>query len=84
MDHELGAAHIAAADRRIAQAEARLVHLREILAELEHDHHARAATEGRKLVANFEGCWQRCAAPAPSGRRCIRRSRQPQEISVSL
>jgi hypothetical protein len=54
MDHELGAAHIAAADRRIAEAEVRLMRMEELLAEMERDGHAWGLAEGRGLIATCE------------------------------
>ena len=54
MDHELGAAHIAAADERIADAEARLARMRELLVEMERDGHPNAVAQGRELVASCE------------------------------
>ena len=54
MDHELGAAHIAAADRRIAEAEVRLMRMEELLAEMERDGHAWGLAEGRGVIATCE------------------------------
>jgi hypothetical protein len=54
MDHELGLAHMAAADRRIAEAELRLVRMRELLVEMEPDYHPAAAKRARELIATFE------------------------------
>jgi len=70
MDHELGAAHIAAADRRIAEAEVRLMRMEELLAEMERDGHAWGLAEGRGLIATCERSLRVCMTAARSGASC--------------
>jgi hypothetical protein len=53
-DDELGARHMAEADQRIADAEARLLRMGELLAEMERDRHPAAVERARELIATFE------------------------------
>jgi hypothetical protein len=54
MQHATLQAHLAEAERHVAESNQRIVRQREVLSQLERDNHVDAAARARELLAKFE------------------------------